>query len=83
MGQINLRVSDEDLAEIDRRAEAVGQTRTAYMVGRALTDTSADQARADLRRLSGELMALSIAAGTGARGQSARAYLDSLEDDDE
>lgn len=81
MGQINLRVSDEDLAEIDRRAEAVGQTRTAYMVGRALTDTDADRVRADLRRLSGELMALSIAAGAGARGQSAVGYLDSLEDE--
>lgn len=83
--QINLRVDENALAEIDRRAEAAGQTRTAYLLTCALADDAAAAAgaRADLRRLSGELMALSVAAGTAARGQSATAYLDSLEDDDE
>lgn len=79
--QINLRVDEADLAEIDRRAEAAGQTRTAYLLTCALADDGAAQARADLQRLAGELGVLAMAAGKGARGQSAAEYLDALEDE--
>jgi uncharacterized protein (DUF1778 family) len=45
---ITLRVPDDDLAEIDRRAKARGLNRTAFMLGLALAEDlarTADEAR--------------------------------------
>jgi uncharacterized protein (DUF1778 family) len=38
MATISIRVPDDDLAEIDRRARARNMTRTAFMLGAALAD---------------------------------------------
>jgi uncharacterized protein (DUF1778 family) len=46
MSTISIRVNDDDLAEIDRRADSAGMARSAFMLKTAL-----DRATADERRL--------------------------------
>jgi hypothetical protein len=47
MPTISLRVGDNELAEIDRRAGELGVTRTAFLVRCALNIATADEQRLD------------------------------------
>jgi mobilization protein NikA len=61
--QRTIRVSDEDWAEIERRAKVAGMDRTSYLLRRALAPDRVDRgALTDIRRLSEQITELACGA---------------------